>query len=159
MEPMGMTRPSAARGRLVKVRITEVVNGKPSHVDPTLQNSATRARMAAMEAGKFRRSKYGAIRTTVDGIMFASKAEARRYGELKLMEKAGKIHSLVLQPSYKITLHDVLICRVVLDFKYIERGFEIIEDVKGRDLPLSRLKRKLFEAMYGISVKLIRYGR
>jgi hypothetical protein len=39
MEPMGMTRHSAARGRLVKVRITDVVNGKPSHVDPTLQTS------------------------------------------------------------------------------------------------------------------------
>ena len=31
------------------------------------------------------RSKYGAIRTTIDGITFASKAEARRYAELQIL--------------------------------------------------------------------------
>ena len=38
-----------------------------------------------------KRSKYGAVSTSVDGIWFASKLEAQRYSELKLMEKAGAI--------------------------------------------------------------------
>lgn len=36
-------------------------------------------------------SKYKAVRTEVDGYKFASKAEARRYAELKLLVKAGEI--------------------------------------------------------------------
>ena len=32
------------------------------------------------------RGKYNAHRTTIDGITFASAAEARRYDELKLLE-------------------------------------------------------------------------
>jgi hypothetical protein len=42
-------------------------------------------------------SKYRAIPTTVDGIRFDSKREAARYGELKLLEKAGHIRGLTLQ--------------------------------------------------------------
>lgn len=38
--------------------------------------------------------KYHAKPTTVDGIRFASKAEARRYSELRLLEKAGEIKNL-----------------------------------------------------------------
>src|SRR3954466_12209619 len=47
-----------------------------------------------------RRSKYGAIRTEVDGIVFDSKREAARYQELKALERAGEISGLCLQPSY-----------------------------------------------------------
>ena len=40
---------------------------------------------------KPRKSKYGNIKTRVDGILFDSKKEAKRYLELKLLEKAGRI--------------------------------------------------------------------
>ena len=36
-------------------------------------------------------NKFGAKRTTIDGITFDSKLEADRYIQLKLLEKAGKI--------------------------------------------------------------------
>ena len=117
---------------------------------------------AATLRGQFRRSKYGAIRTTVDGIVFASKAEARRYGELRLMEKAGQISNLELQPRLSISIKGIHICNVLFDFLYFTGGpgtwQDHYEDVKGRDNALSRLKRKLVEAQYGIKVKLIRYG-
>src|SRR5687767_14651384 len=35
------------------------------------------------------RHKFGARATTVDGIRFASQAEAQRYAELRLLERAG----------------------------------------------------------------------
>jgi hypothetical protein len=41
-------------------------------------------------------SKYHAQPTVVDGIRFASKAEARRYGELMLLMKARVIWGLTL---------------------------------------------------------------
>lgn len=48
------------------------------------------------------RSKYGAVRTTVDGVVFHSKREAARYQELRLLEKAGEIRNLELQPVYSL---------------------------------------------------------
>jgi len=38
-----------------------------------------------------RRHKYGAIATTVDGIRFASKKEAQRYGFLKSLARADRL--------------------------------------------------------------------
>ena len=35
-----------------------------------------------------KRSKYNNIKTTIDDIKFDSKKEAKRYGELKLLERA-----------------------------------------------------------------------
>ena len=115
-----------------------------------------------------KRHKYGAIPTTVDGIRFASKAEARRYGELKLLEKAGEICDLVLQPSY--TLQNAYThltegkqreLRYVADFEYVEKGAptvyvcsgvterqRTVEDVKGMATPVFKLKRKLFLYKY-----------
>lgn len=105
-------------------------------------------------------SKYGAIRTEVDGIMFASKAEARRYGELLLIEKAGEIQNLELQP--KFVLQEAFECeqygkskkkkisaiRYIADFKYQEKGITVIEDVKGMMTPVFRLKMKMFLKQY-----------
>ena len=47
-------------------------------------------------------SKYRNRKTTIDGIAFDSKAEARRYAELKLLERAGEIKDLELQPKYRL---------------------------------------------------------
>jgi hypothetical protein len=52
--------------------------------------------------GSGKRSKYGAIPTVIDGIRFASKAEAKRYRELKLLEKAGEVRNIVLQPRFDL---------------------------------------------------------
>lgn len=110
------------------------------------------------------RSKYGAVRTKVDGVTFASKAEARRYGELKMLERADKIHDLVLQP--KFSLDAALGERIGEyrgDFQYCDcntphdcRGTFQVEDVKGFDTPLSAWKRKHVAAQYGITVVLVK---
>jgi hypothetical protein len=103
------------------------------------------------------RSKYGAVRTELDGITFASKREAYRYATLRILEKGGKIADLELQPCYPITINGQLVCKVLLDFRYrdLDTGEVVIEDSKGRDNPLSKLKRKLVEAAYGIEVRLV----
>ena len=46
------------------------------------------------------RSKLQSIECIVDGIKFQSRLEARRYTQLKEMEKDGIIHNLVLQPKF-----------------------------------------------------------
>jgi hypothetical protein len=49
---------------------------------------------------KPKKSKYGAVKTEVDGIMFDSKREASRYQELRLLEQAGEITNLRLQVPF-----------------------------------------------------------
>lgn len=112
-----------------------------------------------------RRSKYGAVKTTVDGIVFASKAEARRYSELRLLEKAGEIRGLRMQPAFALYVpHGHVQKRVgsyVADFEYqalTPKGWTyVIEDVKGVATALYRWKKKHFEAEYNMKISEIRY--
>lgn len=114
--------------------------------------------------------KFGSVMTTVDGIKFRSKAEAYRYGELKMMEKAGLIRSLQLQPAYVLSVENgcypdergrqIDLGKYVADFRYERFQWPgkskecetVIEDVKGFKTPLYRWKKKHVEAQYGITV-------
>lgn len=109
------------------------------------------------------RSKYGARPTFVDGIRFASMAEATHYAELKLLLRAGKIVDLVLQPRYPLTVNGIEVGTYIADFGYTitePRAAQsaVVVDVKGFDTPVSRLKRKIAEAIYGIHITIIRGG-
>lgn len=105
-----------------------------------------------------RRSKYGNIKTVVDGITFHSKKEAARYVVLKEEEKNETIHDLQLQVSYRITVLGMLICRYIADFVYIrntDSSTTIVEDVKSPQTaknPTYRLKKKLMRAVHGIEI-------
>lgn len=100
-----------------------------------------------------RYSKYRAVPTFVDGIRFASKKEAKRYQELKLLEKAGEISDLSLQHSFLLSVGDTIIGKYVADFVYKENGKSIIEDTKGVRTPVYKWKKKHFEAQMGIKIK------
>jgi len=97
-------------------------------------------------------SKYGAKRTTVDGITFASKKEAARYCDLKLMQHAGLIDDLELQPRFDLLVNSQKVCTYVADFIYTFGGKTVVEDVKGMKTPVYNLKKKLMKACYGIDV-------
>lgn len=101
-----------------------------------------------------RRNKYGAVKTVVDGITFASKKEAKRYGELRLLERAGEIGPITLQPSFDLAVKGVTVCKYVGDFLYRDRRSDkiVIEDVKGVKTPVYRLKKKLAMACHNITI-------
>lgn len=104
-----------------------------------------------------KKSKYKSRRVKIDGIAFASTREGKRYMDLRLLERAGEISMLTCQPKYPIVINDIPICTVILDFSYIDKSGEtIIEDVKGLDMVVSKLKRKLVKACHGIEVRLIK---
>jgi len=98
--------------------------------------------------------KYGAEKTGVDGIMFDSKKEARRYAELKLLECAGEIGGLRIQPEYDLIVREVKIGKYRGDFSYIHTKTKevVVEDVKGVRTPVYRLKKKLMNALFGIKI-------
>lgn len=96
--------------------------------------------------------KYGNEPTVVDGITFDSSKEARRYGVLKILERAGNISDLELQPRFRIHVNGRTICTYIADFAYTKDGARIVEDVKGVKTPVFNLKRKLMKAVHGIDV-------
>lgn len=98
-------------------------------------------------------SKYGNKKTEIDGITFASRREANRYAELKLLERAGEIQGLSLQPVYDLIVNDMKICRYVADFRYFENKQIIVEDSKGFKTRDYRIKKKLMKAVFGIEVR------
>ena len=100
------------------------------------------------------RSKYKAVKTEVDGIVFDSKREAARYMELRLLERAGKISHLELQPAFECRIDGKKICTYKADFKYFTAKECVVEDVKGVKTPVYRLKKKLVEALYpGVKIQ------
>jgi hypothetical protein len=102
-------------------------------------------------------TKYGATKTEVDGYVFDSKAESRRYSELILAEKAGEISNLTLQPVFPLIVNEKRVGKYIADFQYTDRdGTRVVEDVKGMATPVYRLKKKIVEAIYGINIVEIR---
>lgn len=105
-----------------------------------------------------------AAERTVDGIVFDSKSEARRWSELRLLERAGEIHDLHRQVNYALTIGTRPIkirsagfprgrpCVYTADFTYINGNELVIEEHKGHDDPAARLRRAVVEAIYDIEI-------
>jgi len=120
-----------------------------------------------------RRNKYNVApkeqRTARDGTVFDSKAELNRYEDLKLWQLSGDIRNLKRQVEYKLVVNGVLIGKYTADFDYEKkhgvRGLEYVthdnwievtEDVKGAMTRAAALRIKLFEALYGRKVNIVR---
>lgn len=101
-------------------------------------------------------SKYGAVKTEVGGKVFASKAEAKRYAELLLLVRAKRIRDLECQPRFCVLqgftdLNGTKYRPVVYvgDFRYTDdRGVTVVEDVKGFETAVFKLKEKMFRHVF-----------
>lgn len=108
-------------------------------------------------------NKYRNKKVQIDMYVFDSIAESRRYKELALLQRAGKITELQLQPKFLLqesfrkngkTFRKI---EYIADFMYEEKGQVIVEDVKGKETEVFKLKRKLFEYKYrGLELKIIK---
>lgn len=124
-----------------------------------------------------RASKYYNIKTrALDGTVFDSHKEARRWDELLLLQRAGKITELRRQVEYDlipaqyeayerygkggqrlkdgVRLLERKVCYVA-DFVYtdVETGENIVEDAKGVRTKDYILKRKLMLAVHSIRIR------
>ena len=107
------------------------------------------------------RSKYHARKTTVDGLAFDSKREARRWLELRTMEAAGAIRDLRRQvrmelvPAFEADGKKYRAITYTPDFVYFDvaAGRVVYEDCKGYRTDVYRLKAKLFAHRYGVSIR------
>lgn len=97
-------------------------------------------------------NKYKAIRTKVGDITFDSKREAARYSELLLLMRGGVIRNLELQPSFTFHHNGRKIFTYRADFAYFEGEKRTVEDVKGVRTPVYKLKKRLVEAHWNVTI-------
>lgn len=111
------------------------------------------------------KNKFNAVKEVIDGIKFDSKTEARRYRELKLLERAGKIRDLEVQPvfilvksvKYKNAKSRKPAMKYTADFRYydIEKDEVVVEDVKSKATAKETdyiMRRHMMLAFHGIEV-------
>ena len=99
-------------------------------------------------------SKYNNRRVNSPDGWFDSEREYRRWGELKLLEKAGKIKDLKRQVPYELIPKDgrLRAIKFIADFVYVEKGKEVVEDSNGYRNRLYMLKWRLMLDRHGIAV-------
>jgi len=104
--------------------------------------------------------KYKAKPTSVDGIRFASKAEARYYQDLLERQERGEVLFFLRQ----VPLHLPGNTKYVVDFVEFlapdDRGHADIRwvDVKGVETPMFKLKKKQVESLYPIEISIEKAG-
>lgn len=115
--------------------------------------------LSEMPGAHKKRAKYGNKKVTVDGILFDSEREAKRWMELRLLERAGVISALERQVPFellparrrsdgKLEKNAVYIA----DFTYHRDGRFIVEDAKGVRTKEYILKRKMMLAIHEIEI-------
>ena len=118
-------------------------------------------------------SKYKNKKTLCGGIEFASKAEAKRYEYLSMLQIAGLISNLEHQVRFGLITKQVWstfiddevplvvkerACYYVADFQYLRGGRMVVEDVKGMKKSPAEyiIKRKLMLERHGIVIREVR---
>lgn len=102
-------------------------------------------------------NKFNAVATTVDGIRFDSLKEARRWGELRILEKGGEIRNLRRQVRIDLEGKNGPLrtrtgrqMRLTVDFVYEDKRLnwaEVYEDSKGAITRDYEVRRSVAEAM------------
>ena len=104
--------------------------------------------------------KYKNRKLTIDGEVFDSQKEARRYEELALLQRAGQISDLKRQVRYELIPTQRIggkvvekSCVYIADFVYTENDETVVEDTKGFRTKDYIIKRKLMLHVHGIRIR------
>lgn len=96
--------------------------------------------------------KFKAKRTEIDGIKYASKKEAAYAQELRLRQKAGEVVFYLRQVGMDLPGG----VRHYIDFVvFLSDGTVEFVEVKGFDAPMGKMKRKMTEELYPISITIV----
>ncbi|CAD7023238.1 hypothetical protein REJC140_00139 [Pseudorhizobium endolithicum] len=124
-----------------------------------MTETMSREEYLAAVAKPKRGNKFGAQRTTLDGITFDSKREAEVYGDLKLLEKDGRISGFERQRKFNLIVNGEIIGSYRADFAFIDHdqdGRLRCVDVKGCVTREFKRTQKIIKAIYGIDVEVWR---
>lgn len=110
-------------------------------------------KITAAEFRKKKPGKYRNVKVEYDGIKFDSIKECNRYKKLKLIMATGEITNITLQPKFDIIVNNVKCGFYKADFEITWKSGKVtIEDVKGMKTTVYQLKKRLVEAIYGITI-------
>ena len=99
-------------------------------------------------------SKYKAKPVVIDGRRFASQKEGRKYSDLKILKRVGKLVDFECQVPFEIIINGQKICKYIADFiTYDPDGKRHILDVKGVKTSVYRLKKKLMLVVLGLVIE------
>lgn len=109
-------------------------------------------------------SKYSNRKTEFGGLTFDSKAEAKRWSELVILERMSQISNLRRQVAFELAPSVRLACakrakpalKYIADFVYIEKGEQVVEDTKGVLTEAFRIKQHLMKSVHGVDVRVNR---
>ena len=94
--------------------------------------------------------KFGAKRTELDGIKFASKKEAKVYHDLDLRKRAGDVLFFLRQ----VPLHLPGGVRYVCDFVTFDKDGSVhFIDAKGFKTESYKAKKRMVEALFPIQIE------
>jgi hypothetical protein len=110
---------------------------------------------------RYRETKYGnkPLRCA-QGPMHQSSLEAQQCNVLHALQNAGIVRDLKAHPQvrYRLEVNGIHVCDVMPDFEFVwvEDGKLRTLDTKGFQSEVSKLKCRLFEALYGREIELVR---
>lgn len=138
--------------------LQKLAESQQSRAESTLKRNEDK--LSASDKSAQNASKYGNKKVEVNGILFDSKREARRYLELNALEKAGEIQDLQLQVKFLLIPSQRIDGKVVerevtykADFVYKKNGETIVEDSKGHRTKDYILRRKLMLHVHGVRIR------
>ena len=103
------------------------------------------------------RNKFGSRKVkSPDGQVFDSQREYNRWCNLRMLEKAGKIHDLRRQVTYVLIPKQgtTRACTYIADFVYIDSDRNtVVEDCKGYRTEVYKIKKKLMLWVHGIRIR------
>ena len=102
------------------------------------------------------RNKHNAVKTVVDNITFASKAEAEYYRQLKHSQSIGTISYFLRQVPFTLPGGT----KYIVDFMIVHRNGTIsYVDVKGQTLASFVRSKKQVEALYPVVITVVKLIR
>lgn len=99
-------------------------------------------------------SKYGAKKTEYKGVMYDSQLEANVAAQLDMLQKAGKVTRWERQVRFDLAGNNAYVADFVVHYR---DGLPRVLDPKGKELPVFRIKRKLFRERYGYDIDVVRH--
>ena len=100
---------------------------------------------------KVKKAKYGNHNTWVDGICFDSQMESERYGQLKILKRAGTIKGFCRQPEFILVEGNEGQRAITYKADFIVfnlDGSVTVEDTKGYESEQWKRTYKMFKAKY-----------
>lgn len=112
----------------------------------------TKSKLEKILGSSIKKSKYGNVRTAINGINFPSKLEANVYEKLEDFKKQGKIKFFIRQVMFDLPGS----AKHYVDFCAFTDDDVIFIEAKGRDLPLGKLKRHQVEDLYDVNIFVVK---